>query len=147
MVMHIPYMEEYQNNMVSQIFGKTSRMCKQLKPGILSTRPWTSGMRLVVLCTCTVVMWPHIQYSIWSCDSLYSMLCTSCWEHCHKCCFHMIRFIISLVHVLPSPTFSFVLLLLLLLRWSNGVVWSSRGSCHFLCKDAGPWLYYERCIL
>ena len=33
--MRNPYVEEYQNNTVSQISGKISCMCKQLKPGIL----------------------------------------------------------------------------------------------------------------
>ena len=33
----VHYTEEYQNNMVSQISGKISRMRKWLKPGILST--------------------------------------------------------------------------------------------------------------
>ena len=36
MVMRNANMEEYQNNMVSQISGKILCMCKQLKPGILS---------------------------------------------------------------------------------------------------------------
>ena len=34
--MHYPNTEEYQNNMVSQISGKISHMCKRLKPGVLS---------------------------------------------------------------------------------------------------------------
>ena len=34
--MHYPNTEEYQNNMVSQISGKISHVCKRLKPGVLS---------------------------------------------------------------------------------------------------------------
>ena len=37
MVMRNPYAEEYQNDKISQIYRKISRMRKRLKPGILSS--------------------------------------------------------------------------------------------------------------
>ena len=44
--LRIPYTEEYQNNTVSQISVKISRMRKRLKPGVLSAHLWTPGTRL-----------------------------------------------------------------------------------------------------
>ena len=43
-VMCNPYAEQYQNNTVSQISLKISRMCKWLKPGILSS-PMNAGYK------------------------------------------------------------------------------------------------------
>ena len=48
--MRNPYAEEYQNNTVSQISGKISRMRKRLKPGILSSVRECRGTRLALFC-------------------------------------------------------------------------------------------------